>query len=124
MQGGLTVEEGMMMPTTKLTNVLFGSIDNGDGDCNGDRDGNSDSDSNGVGDGNGDGDCDSSGTFCLDKSVPTTTLPPLAPRSTRLLRRNHSTLIKYNLLSSITTHRPPSSNRAWQYRQNHLPTSG
>ncbi len=63
-------------------------------------------------------------TFRLDKSVPTTTLPPLVPRSTRLLRRNHSTLTKYNLLSSITIHRPPSSNRARQYQQNYIPTSG
>ncbi len=63
-------------------------------------------------------------TFRLDKSVTTTTLPPLVPRSTRLLRRNHTTLTKYNLLSSITIHRPPLSNRARQYRQNHLTTSG
>ncbi len=63
-------------------------------------------------------------TFRLDKSVPTTTLPPLVPRSTRLLRRSHTTLTKYNLLSSITIHRLPSSNRARRYQQTHLPTSG
>jgi hypothetical protein len=44
--------------------------------------------------------------FRLDKSVPTTTLPSLVPRSTLLLRRNSGTLIKYNLLSSITIRRP------------------
>jgi hypothetical protein len=45
-------------------------------------------------------------TFRLDKSVPTTTLPSLVSRSTLLLRRNSTTLINYNLLSSITIHRP------------------
>ena len=48
-------------------------------------------------------------TFRLDKSVPTTTLPSRIPRSTLLLRRNSTTLSKYNLLSSITIchpHRP------------------
>ena len=48
-------------------------------------------------------------TFRLDESLPTTTLLPPVPQSTRLLRRNHTTLTKYNLVSSITTrrrHRP------------------
>jgi len=41
-------------------------------------------------------------TFCLDESIPTTTLLPPVPQSTRLLRRNHTTLTKYNIVSSIT----------------------
>ncbi len=36
-------------------------------------------------------------TFRLDESLPTTTLLPPVPQSTRLLRRNHTTLTKYNL---------------------------
>ncbi len=63
-------------------------------------------------------------TFRLDKSVPTTTLVPFVPWSTRLLRRNSTILTKYNLLSSITIRHPPSSNRAQQYQQHHLTTSG
>jgi len=45
-------------------------------------------------------------TFRLDKSVPTTTLLPLVPRSTRLLTRTSTTLTKNNLLSSITISQP------------------
>ena len=45
------------------------------------------------------------GTFRLDESLPTTTLLPSVPQSTRLLRRNHTTLTKYNLVSSITIRR-------------------
>jgi len=41
-------------------------------------------------------------TFRLDESIPTTTLLPPVPQSTRLLRRNHTTLTKFNLVSSIT----------------------
>jgi hypothetical protein len=63
-------------------------------------------------------------TFHLDKSVPTTTLLPFVPRSTRLLCRNSTILTKYNLLSSITIRRPPLSNRAQRYQQHHLTTSG
>jgi hypothetical protein len=44
-------------------------------------------------------------TFRLDESLPTTTLLPPVPQSTQLLRRNHTTLTKYNLLSSITIRR-------------------
>ena len=44
-------------------------------------------------------------TFRLDKSLPTTTLLPSVPQSTQLLRRNHTTLTKYNLVSSITIRR-------------------
>jgi hypothetical protein len=44
-------------------------------------------------------------TFRLDESRTTTTLLPPVPQSTRLLRRNHTTLPKYNLLSSITIRR-------------------
>ena len=45
-------------------------------------------------------------TFCLDESLPTTTLlPPVPQSSTQLLHRNHTTLTKYNLLSSITIRR-------------------
>jgi hypothetical protein len=45
-------------------------------------------------------------TFRLDESLPTTTLLPLVPQSTRLLRRNCTVLTKYNLLSSITIRHP------------------
>ncbi len=41
-RGGLTVVEGAMMTTTESTNVLFGRVGKGDGDCNGDGNGNSD----------------------------------------------------------------------------------
>ena len=40
-------------------------------------------------------------TFRLDESLPTTTLLPPASQSTQLLRRNQTTQMKYNLLSSI-----------------------
>ena len=45
-------------------------------------------------------------TFCLDESLPTATLLPLVPQSTRPLRRNYTTLTKYNLLSSIIIRHP------------------
>ena len=45
------------------------------------------------------------GTFRLDESLPTTTLLPPVPQSTRLLRRNYTTLTKYNLSSSIIIRR-------------------
>ena len=44
-------------------------------------------------------------TFRLDESIATTTLLPPVPQSTRLLRRNHTTLPKFNLVSSITISR-------------------
>jgi hypothetical protein len=44
MQGGLTMEEGAMITTTKSTNVPSGGVGKGNGDCDGDGDGNSDSD--------------------------------------------------------------------------------
>jgi hypothetical protein len=64
------------------------------------------------------------GTFRLGESLPTTTLLSLAPQSTQLLRRNYTTLTKYNLLSSIIIRHPPLSNKAQRYQQNHLTTSG
>ena len=45
-------------------------------------------------------------TFRLDESTTTTTLPPPVPRSTRPLRRNSTTLVKHNLLLSITIRHP------------------
>ncbi len=42
-RGGLTVEEGAMMTTTKSTNIPFGGVGKGDGNCDGDGDGYSDS---------------------------------------------------------------------------------
>jgi len=48
----------------------------------------------------------SGGTFHLDESTTTTTLPSIVPRSTRPLRRNSTTLVKHNLSSSITIHYP------------------
>jgi hypothetical protein len=42
---------------------------------------------------------------CIPESLTTTTLLPSVPQSTRLLRRNHTTLTKYNLVSSITIRR-------------------
>jgi len=45
-------------------------------------------------------------TFRLDESTTTTTLPPPIPRSTRPLSRNSTTLVKHNLLSSITICHP------------------
>jgi hypothetical protein len=42
-RGGLTVEEGVMMMRTELTNVPFAGVGNGDGDCDGNGDGDSDS---------------------------------------------------------------------------------
>ena len=46
------------------------------------------------------------GTFRLDESLATTTLLlPSVPQPTRLPRRNHTTLTKYDLVSSITIRR-------------------
>ncbi len=45
-RGGMTVEEGAMMTTTELMNVLLGGVGKGDGDCDGDGDGDSDSGGN------------------------------------------------------------------------------
>jgi hypothetical protein len=45
-------------------------------------------------------------TFRLDESTTTTTLPPPVPRSTQPLCRNSTTLVKHNLLSSITIRHP------------------
>ncbi len=45
-RGRLTVEEGAMMTTAELMNVLFGGVGKGDGNCNGDGDGGSDSGGN------------------------------------------------------------------------------
>ena len=42
-RGGLTVEKGAMMTTTESTNVPFGGVGKGDGDCDGDGDGDIDS---------------------------------------------------------------------------------
>jgi len=47
-----------------------------------------------------------SATFRVDESTTITTLPPPVPRSTRPLRRNSTTLVKRNLLSSITIRHP------------------
>ncbi len=37
-RGGLTMEEGAMMMMTESTNVPFGGVGKGDGDCNGNDD--------------------------------------------------------------------------------------
>ncbi len=45
-RGGLTVEEGVMMTMTELTNIPSGGVGKGDGDCNSDGDSSSDSSGN------------------------------------------------------------------------------